>query len=83
MKEKKKASFYRVYKGLMMGFDLPQAVFMVYMSDLMAKEFGIRYRMQSGGAHGTVGHSDQDVQQMCRAERTHGAARTDSRARKV
>lgn len=37
MEEKKKASFYRVYKGLMMGFDLPQAVFMVYMSDLMAK----------------------------------------------
>ena len=36
MKEQKRFSFYKFYKGLMMAFDLPESAFMVYMADLNA-----------------------------------------------
>ncbi len=33
-KEERAAPFYMLYKGLLMGFDMAEAVFMVYMHDL-------------------------------------------------
>lgn len=40
-REEKAAPFYMMYKGLLMGFDMAEAVFMVYMNDLSAqKELG-------------------------------------------
>ncbi len=33
-RDEKAAPFYMLYKGLLMGFDLAEAVFMVYMNDL-------------------------------------------------
>ena len=41
MKDKRRYQFYKLYKGLMMAFDLPEAVFMVYMADLnQVRELG-------------------------------------------
>ena len=36
MKEQKSYAFCKLYKGLMMAFDLPESAFMVYMADLDA-----------------------------------------------
>ncbi len=40
-RDEKPVPFYMLYKGLLMGFDLAEAVFMVYMNDLsVQKELG-------------------------------------------
>lgn len=41
MKDKRRYQFFKLYKGLMMAFDQPVAVFMVYMADLnVVRELG-------------------------------------------